>query len=208
MSASDRYRGAERPTFTTGKYTDEPHVRSPRLAPPLRGHRLSVLSGPPLDLLMDEPALRELARITARLSATLFVASLFAFAARRRVSPRVPVRLFAAFLASHGVHFSIVLLLAYVTGGANFRSRGGYPLTIAVGLLFAAGAVAWILRLRASEPTRALRLAGGLGIGFIWFAFTETYASRAFISPIFAIPTVVLIAAFLVFLNEWRRSPG
>src|SRR4029453_11921699 len=112
---------------------------------------------------MDEPALRELARITARLSATLFVAALFAFAARRRVSPRVPVRLFAAFLAAHAVHFSIVLLLAYVTGGANFRSRGGSPLRIAVVLLFAAGAVAWILRLRASEPTRALRLAGWAG---------------------------------------------
>ena len=76
---------------------------------------------------MDEPALREFARITARLSATLFVATLFAFAARRRVSPRAAVRLFAAFLAVHVVHFSIVLLLAYVTGGANFRSRGGYP---------------------------------------------------------------------------------
>jgi energy-converting hydrogenase Eha subunit C len=154
---------------------------------------------------MDEPALRELARITARLSATLFVAALFAFAARRRVSPRAAVRLFAAFLAVHVVHFSIVLLLAYVTGGANFRSRGGYPLTIAVGLLFAAGAVAGILRLRDSEPARAVGLAGVLGIGFIWFAFTEIYASRAFVSPIFAIPTVVLIAAFLAFLNESRR---
>jgi hypothetical protein len=155
---------------------------------------------------MDEAALRELARITARLSATLFVAALFAFAARRRILPRVAVRLFAAFLAAHAVHFSIVLLLAYVTGGANFRSRGGYPLTIAVGLLFAAGAVAGILRLRANEPTRALCLAGRLGIGFIWFAFTETYASRAFVSPIFAAPTVVLIAALLAFLNESRRG--
>ena len=155
---------------------------------------------------MDEPVLREFARLTARLSATLFVAALFAFAGGRRVSPGVAVRLFAAFLAAHAVHFSIVLLLAYATGGANFRSRGGYPLTIAVGLLFAAGAVAGILRLRATEPTRALRLAGGLGIGFIWFAFTETSASRAFVSPMFAIPTVVLIAAFLAFLNESRRS--
>jgi energy-converting hydrogenase Eha subunit C len=158
-----------------------------------------------LDLLTSEPVLRELARITARLSATLFVGALFAFAARRRVSPRVAARLFAAFLAAHAVHFSIVLLLAYATNGANLRSRGGYLLTIAVGLLFAGGAVAGILSLRAIEPTRALRLAGGLGIGFIWFAFTETYASRAFVSPIFAIPTVVLIAAFVAFLNEWRR---
>jgi hypothetical protein len=159
-----------------------------------------------LDVLMDEAVLRELARITARLSVTLFVAALFAFAARHRVSPRAAVRVFVAFLVAHAVHFSIVLLLAYATGGANLRSRGGYPLTIGVGLLFAAGAVAGILRLRASEPTPALRLAGGLGIGFIWFAFTETYASRTFVSAIFAIPTVALIAAFLAFLNESRRK--
>lgn len=155
---------------------------------------------------MDERTLGELARITARLSATLFVAALFAFAARQRVSTRIAVRLFAAFLAAHGIHFSIVFLLAYATAGANFRARGGYPLTIAVGLLFAAAAVAAILRLRAGDPTRRLRLAGGLGIGFIWFAFTETYASRTLISPIFAIPTLLLIAAFVAFLNASRRS--
>jgi hypothetical protein len=155
---------------------------------------------------MDEPALRELARITARLSATLFAAALFGFAARRRVSPRVAVRVFAAFLVTHAVHFSIVLLLAYATAGANLRARGGYFLTIAVGVLFGASAVAAILRLRAGEPTRALRLAGGLGIAFIWFAFTETYASRVFISPIFAIPAVILLAAFLSFLNESVRG--
>lgn len=151
---------------------------------------------------MDEPALRELARITARLSVTLFVAALFAVAARQRVSPRVAVRVFAAFLVAHAVHFSIVLLLACATGGANLRARGGYPLTIAVGLLFGASAVAAILRLRAIEPTRALRLAGGLGIAFIWFAFTETYASRVFISLIFAIPTIALTAAFVAFLKS------
>jgi energy-converting hydrogenase Eha subunit C len=66
--------------------------------------------------------------------------------------------------------------------------------------------VAGILRFQASEPTRAVRLAGGLGIGFIWFAFTATYASRALASPIFAFATVVLIAAFLAVLNESRRT--
>ena len=157
---------------------------------------------------MNEPALRELTRITARFSATLFAAALFAFAARRRVSAPVALRLFAAFLAAHAVHFSIVFLLAYATGGANFRARGGYPLTIAVGALFAAGAVAGFLRLRASEPARVLRLAGALGIGFIWFAFTETYAGRALRAPLFAIPAVILTAAFLAFLNESRRLPG
>jgi energy-converting hydrogenase Eha subunit C len=156
-------------------------------------------------LLMDEPTLRELARITARLSVTLFAAALIAFGARTRVSPRVALRLFAVFLVAHAVHFSIVLLLAYVTGGANLRVRGGYALTIAVGVLFSAAAVAGILMLRTSAPTRSLRFAGGLGIGFVWFAFTETYASRAFVSPVFAIPTLMLIAAFLAFVNEWRR---
>jgi hypothetical protein len=51
-----------------------------------------------------------------------------------------------------------------------------------------------------------VRLAGGLGIGFIWFALTATYASRSLASPIFAFATVVLIAAFLAFLNESRRT--
>lgn len=155
---------------------------------------------------MDQRALGELARITARLSATLFVAALFAFAARQRVSRRVAVRLFAAFLAAHAIHFSIVFLLAYASGGANLRARGGYSLTIAVGLLFGAAAVAAILRLRVSEPRRGLRLAGGLGMGFIWFAFAEAYASRTLVSPIFAIPTFLLIAAFLTFLKTSRRS--
>ena len=145
--------------------------------------------------------------MTARFSATLFTAALFAFAASRRISPPVALRLFAAFLAAHAVHFSIVFMLAYATAGANFRARGGYPLTIAVGVLFAAGAVAGFLRLRAPEPTRVLRLTGGLGIGFIWFAFTEAYAGRALRSPVFAIPAIVLTAAFLAFLNESRRLP-
>jgi len=156
---------------------------------------------------VNEPVLRELTRITARFSATLFAAALFAFAARRRVSAPVAARLFVAFIAAHAVHFSIVFMLAYATGGANFRARGGYLLTIAVGVLFAAGAVAGFLRLRAREPTRGLRLAGGLGIGFIWFAFTETYAGRALRAPVLAIPAVVLTAAFLAFLNESRVLP-
>src|SRR3954451_24285970 len=103
---------------------------------------------------MNEPVLRELARITARCSVTLFIAALFAFASRRR--PRVAAAYFSAFLAAHAVHFSIVLLLAYATGGANLRSRGGYTLTIGVGFIFAVGAVFGLLRLRVSEPTRAL----------------------------------------------------
>jgi hypothetical protein len=149
---------------------------------------------------MDEPTLREMARLTARFSATLFVAALFAFAGRRR--PRVTSRLFASFLVAHAVHFSIVLLLAYVKGGANLRARGGYTLTIGVGVLFAVAAVVGLLRLRLGEPTRALRVAAGIGIAFLWFAFTATYAGRALVSPIFAIPTAVLIAAFLGFLCE------
>lgn len=155
---------------------------------------------------MDEPVLRELTRITARISATLFAAALLTFAARQRVSARVAVRVFAAFIAAHAVHFSAVFLLAYATSGANLRARGGYPLTITVGALFGASAVAGLLRLRASEPARGLRLAGGLGIAFIWFAFTLAYGSRAFVSPVFAIPTIVLTVAFLAFLNESRRT--
>ena len=54
--------------------------------------------------------------------------------------------------------------LAYVTGGANLQARGGYPLTIGVGLLFAAAAVLGQLRLRLSEPARGLRVAADLGI--------------------------------------------
>jgi hypothetical protein len=154
---------------------------------------------------MDQRTLFEVARITARISTALFVAALFACGVGRRVAPGRAARLFLAFLFAHAVHFSIVLLLAYATSGANFRSRGGYPLTIAVGVLFAAGGVAGLLRLRAVEPTRALRLAGDLGIGFIWLAFTATYASRLLISPIFAIPTVALIAAALAWLDTLHR---
>ena len=155
---------------------------------------------------MDEPVLSELTRITARISATVFAAALLAFAARRRVQTRLAVRLFAAFIAAHAIHFSAVFLLAYATSGANLRARGGYPLTAAVGALFGASAVAGLLRLRASEPARALRLGGGLGIAFIWFAFTQAYGGRALVSHIFAIPTVVLTVAFLAFLNESRRT--
>lgn len=161
---------------------------------------------------MDQRTLLELTRITARISVTLFVAALFAVGARRRLAPRAALRLFGAFLVAHGIHFSMVFLLAYATGGANFRARGGYFLTIAVGVLFAASAVAGILRLRVVVPTRALRLAGDLGVGFIWLAFTATYASRVLVSPIFGIPTVALMAAaFAWFYGSRRRataSPG
>src|SRR5262245_65953525 len=111
---------------------------------------------------MNEPALRELTRITARFSATLFAAALLGFAARRRVSSLVAVRLFAAFLAAHAVHFSIVFMLAYATDGANFRARGGYPLTLAVGVLFGASGDGGCLRLRGTEPSRVMSCAGGL----------------------------------------------
>ena len=157
-------------------------------------------------MLMDEPTLRALVRWTARLSAALFVVALFAFAARRRMSSHVAVRLFLAFVAAHAVHFSVVFLLAWVTDGANLRARGGYVLTSVVGVIFGAGAVAGILRMRSSHPTRAVRFAGALGIGFIWFAFTATYAGRALDAPVFAIPAIFLTAAFLGFLNESRRG--
>ena len=154
---------------------------------------------------MDQRTLLELTRITARVSATLFVAALFAVGATRLVTQRVAMRVFGTFVFAHLVHFSIVFLLAYATGGANFRARGGYPLTIAVGVLFAASAVAGILRLRVEVPTRALRIAGDLGVGFIWFAFTATYASRVLVSPIYGISTVALIAAALAWLYGSRR---
>ena len=154
---------------------------------------------------MDQTSVLELTRITARISATLFVAALFVVGAWRRVPQRVALRIFGTFVFAHVVHFSMVFLLAYATGGANFRARGGYPLTIAVGVIFAASAVAAILRLRVEAPTRALRLAGDLGVGFIGFAFTVTYASRILASPIYGIPTVALIAAAFAWLYGSRR---
>jgi hypothetical protein len=155
---------------------------------------------------MNEAALGELARITARVSAASFATALFGFAARRRLSRRVPVRLFGAFLAAHAIHFTIVFLLGYATGGENFQARGGYPLTIAVGALFTAAAIAGFLRVRAFQPAPWMRLAGGVGIGFIWFAFTASIVGRIVAFPIYAVETAVLAAAFLAFLNESRRN--
>ena len=88
------------------------------------------------------------------------------------------------------------------------HARGGYPLTIVVGLLFGAGAVAAILWLRASAPTRSERLTGALGVAFIWSAFTETHAGRALQSLIFTIPTGVLYRCNGMFrFNTYRCTP-
>src|SRR5262249_27333220 len=107
-------------------------------------------------------------RVTARVSAAVFTASLIAAARRLSAGPasdvelnrRIDIGAFAVFVLAHTIHFASVGLLAAATGGRTIRDAGGYAGTLLVGAAFYAACGA-VLRAKSRTTTRWANAADG-----------------------------------------------
>ena len=146
-------------------------------------------------------------RMTARASAAVFAGALVCFALANPNSPAklLPaVRLMAAFLLVHTIHFAAVLWLAWWTAGHNIEERGGWPLMLAVATVFYGAAFTILRRWNQLRSGRVLhgrqRLAVTSGVAFIAALFLNSYVSRAVSTPIFWLPAISIAAAGVLYL--------
>lgn len=152
-------------------------------------------------------------RVTARISAALLAANLLVSARRitdgRGVYRSADVRLFAAFIISHTIHFICVGVLALATNGANLESPLGYTPVILVGLLFYVGC-AGILRVKMRDgdrwSTRSQRNTELWLLVAVWLGFAQAYVPRLFQSPLFTALGVVLLASNVWFVSRALRE--
>src|SRR5580765_638268 len=100
----------------------------------------------------------ELVRITARISAAIFVAALAAGGADLLAPPSssfsrrgVCWKLIGAVIVSHTIHFGFVAALAVETHGQNVMNRGGWILTSVVGALFYVATIGALVLRRVSR---------------------------------------------------------
>jgi hypothetical protein len=156
-----------------------------------------------------------LVRVTARISAALLSAGMFA-AARRIAAPvraerrrRVDAGLLVALIASHTIHFACVALLTIATAGENVRLRGGYVLVTTVGVGFylaCAAALRAKLRRGSRWETAAQRGTELTALLLIWLAFAQVYVLRIGRSPLFAMMSVVMLAALAALVTGVIRN--
>ena len=126
----------------------------------------------------------------------------------KRAPTRGVVGLFDAFLGAHAIHFSMSIPAGLLRDGWREHpcarwvfsdDRGGFAIRRRRG--------GGNPQLRASHLTRGLRLAGGLGIGFIWLHFiTGLRESHTRLANISRSPRFFLIAGFVAFLMTSRRN--
>jgi hypothetical protein len=150
----------------------------------------------------------ELVRITARVSAVIFVASLLAGTAEL-LAPRSSFsrrgagwKLLGALLVSHTIHFATVIALTVETHAQNIAHRGGWILAIGIGLFFYASTVGALVLRRGPPVARTIpNLAGDAALsGLVWLAFLITYLGRIGRSPLFAVMVVLLSGAMFGFV--------
>ena len=163
----------------------------------------------------DESTVALVTRVTARVSAIVFVGYLATHAGRRlldgAIGPRlgtVARRVFTAFVLAHTVHFTAVAALTVVTRGANIGVRGDWIPVTAIGVLFYIGVLAIWRAERAM--TRQIRVARSLwwlrvaGVTFIWVAFAQAYVLRLKESPLFLALGVALVLSFAGWIASLR----
>jgi len=162
----------------------------------------------------DEPTIALLTRLTARISATLFIVWLLRQGWLRWRGPlderamRAQRNLFLTFAAAHLIHLAALLSLAWVTHGESVRTRGGWlaaALTggiiyLAIVLMAAAhlGLIPGAARVRASrgaEMTVAL---------LVWLAFMQAYTGRAIASAYYAPFPLLLVTGILLYVTAPR----
>jgi len=155
-----------------------------------------------LPLPLDERA-HLLVRWTARTSLVMFV---LAYAARPLVQLRPRWRaakwllaerkwIGLGFATSHLAHLFGILMLALPDFGAFVRAQDPSIIVAAVTfvLLFAM-AITSVESIKRRMPARAWKWLHRTGMHFAWLAFTATYAGLIGVNPVFAIPTIVLLA--------------
>jgi hypothetical protein len=140
-------------------------------------------------------------RLTARISALLFGASMATGAVGGPASP-ASRRLYLGFVAAHGVHFAVVARFAVITGGRNLfpggrhlGDVGGWPTMLLIYALFAALVATGHLSFAAHRPGRALTTAGHLATGLIGILFAGTYVGQLTRSRWFAVPAATIAAS-------------
>ncbi len=161
-----------------------------------------------------EESIRAVVRLTAQTSVVLFS---FVFAAS---SLRVVWRsefsgwllrnrryLGVAFAFSHAIHLIALIALARVS--AEFAASVS-PVT----LIFGGLGFAFIAALAATSNDRAVRSMGlpnwrrlhKTGVYYLWFIFFQSYLPRALSSPVYWIPTGLLLVALGLRIYAWQRS--
>lgn len=138
---------------------------------------------------------------TARVSAVLFALSLLVPALSRERGGRSG-RLQLAFIVAQTLHFAFVTWLASVSGGAGMfpggrsvAEVGGWPVVLAIFVLFYAVALIAFFARRAGAARARLRAAGRLATAFIGFMFVATYLPLVARSGWYALLALLVTAA-------------
>lgn len=142
--------------------------------------------------------IEEAVRWTARASACCFFVYLLTTGRGWIVRRRALI----VFLVAHTIHFGTVLALAWNTDGANVEARGGWALNLAVAAAFYLG-VAHAIRTQRKNAAATLR---EIVIAAIWLGFLQAYALRVSQHALHAIPTLLLLAAYMRHGLDLRRS--
>jgi hypothetical protein len=159
---------------------------------------------------VEQEQVETLVRLTVRLSGLSFAAALMLFAAsdRQRALMRYAIAVFAVFVLAHTIHFGAVIWLARLTTDENIRDRGGWPLSLGVGVLFYASAFAilraWRQRDLIGSVSESALWSAHPGVLFITAVFLNSYIARVGRLPIYWLPTIGLISAVTFYFLRAR----
>ena len=164
-------------------------------------------------ILVDQPAVELIVRLTARVSAASFAAALILFAAgyphnRRRLS--LGTRLFAGFIVAHTIHFVTVGWLAVVTAGENIRQRDGWAVVLTVALLFYMAVFlirrAWGDAALGRSSPRSLRVTANVAVVAIAAVFLNSYLARVARMPVYWVPVAGLVGILALYFVRTRSG--
>jgi hypothetical protein len=162
---------------------------------------------------VEQPQIELIVRLTARMSAAAFATALlllsFSTAHHQRRS-RHGIHFLWAFIVVHTIHFGAVLWLAAVTNGANIEDRGGWPLMVAVAMIFYGSSFA-ILRLWRGVNSRqgeapGERFAAHAGVAVIALVFLNSYLARVETLPVYWLPAIGMVAVVATYFVRAREA--
>lgn len=212
MGKADHRYGSS-PGHASKRYADDVWLSGPRLLS-LIAAGLAVMC---TLLVLIADSSNEAAHLVIRWTArTSLVLLLLAYIARpaTQLRPRGFKRLLAfrkwlglGFFTSHVFHLAGIIALAAPDVGAFVRSQSPTILVaVANYLLLFAMAVTSIERVRKAMPPPAWKRLHRIGMHTSWFVFFTTYATATLDAPVFAIPTVLLVAAAAIRTAAWQRG--
>lgn len=111
------------------------------------------------------------------------------------------------FAFSHAAHLAGILVLASPDVGAFVRARGAATVVAALTfvVLFAM-AFTSIDRVRKAMNPRTWKRLHRTGIHLSWISFTSTYVASTSVSPIYALPSAILLGIGAIRVAAWRRG--